>query len=82
MRVSETLSWPDTHYISNVTIECDSLLTVSAINNLKTNLLEVGDVIDSCNERLQGKPDISLVHVRKQTNKTVHLLAGCPRNIG
>lgn len=82
MRVYEALSWIDSLVVRDVTIECDSLLSMTAINSSKPILLEVGDVLDCCRDRLRVRSDISLVHVKKQTNKAAHLLARCPCLIG
>lgn len=43
--VLEVLKWINELHLSNVDIECDSLLTVDAINGGKENYLEVGSVL-------------------------------------
>lgn len=65
MGVLEAFSWIDSLSIRNVVVKCDSLLSVSAINNSRINLLEVGDIIDGCRDRLRNRSDISLLYVKK-----------------
>lgn len=76
--VWETLVWIDNLGLNNIQIETDSLLTVAAVESLEANYLEVGNVIDDCKSWLHERSDICLVHVRRQVNKTAHLLAYSP----
>lgn len=55
-------------------LETNFLLTVAAINNSKFILPEVGNVIDGCKMVLQNRSDISIILVRKQTNKAVQVV--------
>lgn len=78
--VREALSWiKDLHMQGKVvTLESDSQLVVNAILDFSLNLLEVGQVIESCRTLLEQLYGVSIVFMLKYVNKVVHLLARVP----
>lgn len=78
--VLEALSWAETMYEKNVTVESESLLAVNAICKSVMYQLEVGHILDECRELIEAKRNISLCFIRRQANKATHLMARvlCP----
>lgn len=64
--------------IVNVVVECDSMLTVQALQKESPNYLEVGNILQDCRILLKDRPDIRISFVKKQANKVAHLLARVP----
>lgn len=60
---------------AKVTIESDSLLSVKAINQGHSNLLELSDLVQHCRDILKNNNRIIISHVKKQVNKVAHYLA-------
>lgn len=52
--------------LSNIDIECDSLLTLKAINK---NYLKVGFLLQECRSLLRLRQDIAVSFGKKQTNR-------------
>lgn len=73
--VLEAIRWIMEMGITNVVVECDSLLVVQSLNKGVANLLEVGNILGECDALIGGRPDISISFVKKQANKVAHLLA-------
>lgn len=59
-------------------IECDSELVVRTIRSNLDYLLEVGHVIVVCRMKMVSRSDLSVSHIKKQTNRAAHLLARVP----
>lgn len=81
MGIREALLWINDLPEKPFTVESDSLQSVQAINRMEHNQLEVGHLIDHCCSILRHKVDVSVVFIRKQANKVVHLLAKLPCSI-
>ena len=80
--MDEALSWILSRPLHRTVIETDSLLTVQAITKTEAIRLEVGNVIDSCRQRLKASSGISISFVRKQANKVAHEVAKFPCLLG
>lgn len=64
--------------VTEVDIECDSLLTVQALNKDITNYHEVRNILQVSRDLLKECPDISVVFVKNQANKVAHVFARVP----
>lgn len=76
--VLEAIRWVHEMGIQNVTIECDSMLTVQAVNKRTTNALHVGNVLQEIYMFLDLIPHLDVSFIRKQANKVAHALARVP----
>lgn len=76
--VLQALRWIQSLPVSEVEVECDSLLTVSALHKRTEFCLEVGFILADCISILCSRPDITVSFVKKQANKVAHLLARVP----
>lgn len=59
--------------VSDITFESDSMFMLQVLSNI-TNYLEVGTIIQKCQNLLRERPDFSISFVRKQVNTIAHLL--------
>lgn len=76
--ILEALIWAKEMTEGKVMIEGDSLLSVTAIKQGQCNLLEIGDLLQQCDDLLSGDGRFSINHVKKQANKVAHSLARYP----
>lgn len=76
--IFEALLWTTELSTQVITIESDSLLSISAISKHQSNMLELADIINNCREILQSRNEVSVVFVRKQANKVAHEMARLP----
>lgn len=61
-----------------VVLESDSHLVINAILNSSSNLLEVGEVLDSYRSMLAELHAVSVVFIWKNANKVAHQIARIP----
>lgn len=74
----EAILWTQEISEGPIIIESDSLLSVKAINHGHDYVLEIGDLVQQCQEKLRTFNRISVSHVKKQANKVAHNLARIP----
>lgn len=69
--VRESLSWIQNQQLqgAKVMIESDSMLMVNAILSEKGNLLEVGDIVEDCKQKLRGLSRLSVSVIRKNAKR-------------
>lgn len=81
--VYEALCWLEGFTaVTRVDVESDSLNLVNALQKNNTIYSEVGNVLDSCCSILRQRRNLKIQHVRKQANRTAHLLAKLPCLLG
>ena len=76
--ILEALIWAQDVTEGTVLVESDSLLSVNAIKQNQSNLLELGDLVQQCGELLKSNDRIFLSHVKKQRFKVAYTLARFP----
>lgn len=59
-------------------LESDSLLAVTAITGEREYILEVGDVIEDCKQKLSCLPQVKISFFRKNAKKVAHELTKIP----
>lgn len=77
-RVYEAIKWINSTGLHHVVIESDSQLVVHDLHAEDSYQLEVGHIIDECEEKLKERADLSVFHVKKQANKAAHLMVRVP----
>ena len=73
--IYESLKWVEDLCVTEVAIESDSLLGVTAVNKDFLNYMELGTLVQQCKDLLRNRGDISVKFIRKQANKVAHELA-------
>lgn len=76
--VLEALLWSVTFPNIPITIESDSLLTVSAVKKDAEHYLELGQIFRQCREILASRSNLGVVFVKKLANNVAHGMARLP----
>ena len=76
--IMEAVLWAREWTADLITIESDSQLSVNAVNQNQSCLLELGDLLQYCRELLRSSGRLVLCHVKKHANKVAHQLAKVP----
>uniref|UniRef100_A0A803PR48 Reverse transcriptase n=1 Tax=Cannabis sativa TaxID=3483 RepID=A0A803PR48_CANSA len=75
MSIREALSWLKSHNFSQVVIEADRLVCVEAIRSFAALVSAFGLVVEECRNMLNNLSHVSLVFVKRSTNRAAHFIA-------
>lgn len=64
--VAEALMWLQSLAISNVDIECDSVIVFNALLKGVEYVMDVGNILDECRAILRHPPDLYVSFIKKQ----------------
>lgn len=78
LAILEGLQWLSSMNQDRAVIESDSFLAVKALLDPGDNLLEIGHILNACNQILDAKSGFSVAFVKRQANKVAHLVAKLP----
>ncbi|XP_074352388.1 uncharacterized protein LOC141691557 [Apium graveolens] len=73
--IAEALSWAQNVTEGEVVIESDSLASVNAVQKGHENLLELGDLVQYCQDMLRANERFMISFVRRQANRVAHEVA-------